>query len=101
MPGGDIADNKKTYLYLKALELASADDKKRLEGYFSMPKGRDNKKMQAVLDIFAKYNDREIFNGVMTDSYNNSLKHLDSIGVPEENKMVLRNYADYLYNRIK
>ena len=42
--GGDIADNKKTYLYLKALELASADDKQRLEGYFSMPKGRDEKK---------------------------------------------------------
>ena len=101
MPGGDIADNKKTYLYLKALELASADDKKRLEGYFSMPKGRDDKKMQAVLDIFARYNVREIVNNVMTDYYNNSLKHLDSIAVPEENKTVLRNYADYLYNRIK
>ena len=66
-----------------------------------MPKGRDEKKQQAVLDIFAKYNVREIVNGVMTDYYNSSLKHLDSIDVPEEKKMVLRNYADYLYNRIK
>ena len=101
MPGGDIADNKKTYLYLKALELASEDDKKRLEVYFSMPKGRDDKKMQAVLDIFAKYNVKEIVTDVMTHYYENSLKHLDKITVPDENKVVLRNYADRLYNRIK
>ena len=101
MPGGDIADNKKTYLYLKALELASAYDRKRLESYFSMPKGRDDKKMQAVLDIFARYNVREIVTDVMTKYYENSLKHLDNIDVPKENKVVLRNYAEYLYNRIK
>ena len=101
MPGGDIADNKKTYLYLKALELASGEDKKRLEEYFSLPKGRDDKKMQSVLDIFARYNVREIVTDVMTRYYENSLKHLDNIDVPEENKVVLRNYAEYLYNRIK
>ncbi len=101
MPGGDIADNKKTYLYLKALELASADDKKHLEACFSMPKGRDDKKMQAVLDIFAKYNVREIVTNVMTEYYENSLRHLDKINIPEEKKSVLRSYADYLYNRIK
>ena len=101
MPGGDIADNKKTYLYLKALELASGEDKKRLEEYFSLPKGRDDKKMQSVLDIFARYNVREIVTDVMTRYYENSLKHLDNIDVPEENKMVLRNYAEYLYKRIK
>lgn len=101
MPGGDIADNKKTYLYLKALELASADDKRLLQDYFLMPKGRDDKKMQAVLDIFAKYNVREIVTGVMTNYYESSLKHLDKISVPEEQKAVLRSYVEYLYNRIK
>lgn len=57
--------------------------------------------MQAVLDIFAKYNVRDIVTNVMTNYYENSLKHLDAIDVPEEKKAVLRNYADYLYNRIK
>ena len=101
MPGGDIADNKKTYLYLKALELASPEDKKRLADYFSMPKGRDDQKMQAVLDIFAKYHVKEIVTDVMTQYYENSLKHLDKVSVPEDKKVMLRNYADYLYNRIK
>ena len=101
MPGGDIADNKKTYLYLKALELANDEDKKILENYFLMPKGRDDKKMKAVLDIFAKYHVREIVTDVMTSYYEKSLKSLDKISVPEDRKIVLRTYADNLYNRIK
>ena len=101
LPGGDIADNKKTYLYLKALELASDDDKRRLEDFFKMPKGRDDAKMKAVLEIFDKYNVRQIVTDVMTKYYENSLRHLDSIALPEERKTVLRNYASSLYNRIK
>ena len=66
-----------------------------------MPKGRDDKKMQAVLDIFAKYNVREIVTNLMTRYYENSLKHLDAIAVSDDRKAVLRAYADYLYNRIK
>ena len=101
LPGGDIADNKKTYLYLKALELASDDDKRRLKDFFKMPKGRDDAKMKAVLEIFDKYNVRQIVTDVMTNYYENSLRHLDSIALPEERKTVLRNYASSLYNRIK
>lgn len=101
LPGGDIADNKKTYLYLKALELASDDDKRRLEDFFKMPKGRDDAKMKAVLEIFDKYNVRQIVTDVITNYYENSLRHLDSIALPEERKTVLRNYASSLYNRIK
>nr|MCR5037615.1 hypothetical protein [Bacteroidales bacterium] len=69
--------------------------------YFSMPKGRDDQKMQAVLDIFAKYQVKEIVTDVMTHYYEDSLKHLDKVAVPEEKKAVLRNYAERLYNRIK
>lgn len=101
MPGGDIADNKKTYLYIKALELASEEDKKILRDLFMMPKGRDDKKFAAVLDIYAKYNVREIVTDVMTDYYNKSIQHLDKINIPENRKTVLREYASYLYNRIK
>lgn len=101
MPGGDIADNKKTYLYLKALELANDEDKKLLEGYFSMPKGRDDDKMKAVLDIFEKYHVREIVTDLMTSYYESSLRHLDKINVSEDKKSTLRTYADYLYNRAK
>lgn len=101
MPGGDIADNKKTYLYLKALQLADDNDKALLEKYFTMPKGRDENKMKAVLDIYAKYNVREIVTDLMTNYYESATRRLNEIAIPEENKTVLRDYIKYLYTRIK
>lgn len=101
VPGGDIADNKKTYLYLKALQLASADDKALLNKYFTMPKGRDDSKMKAVLDIYAKYNVREIVTELMTSYYESAVRRLNEIAIPEEKKAVLRGYAKYLYTREK
>jgi len=101
VPGGDIADNKKTYLYLKALQLASADDKALLNKYFTMPKGRDDSKMKAVLDIYARYNVREIVTDLMTGYYESAVRRLDGIELPEDKKTVLREYARYLYTRVK
>lgn len=101
MTGGDISDNKKTYLYLKALELASEEDKTTLTELFEMPKGRDEKKIQDVLNIYAKYNVKDIVTDLMTQYYEDSLKYLDSVDVPEERKTILRNYAEYLYKRNK
>lgn len=101
MTGGDISDNKKTYLYLKALELASEEDKNTLRQLFSMPKGRDDKKIETVLAIYDKYNVRGIVTDLMTKYYEDSLKNLDSIEVSEDRKQVLREYAAYLYTRNK
>ena len=101
MTGGDIADNKKTYLYLKALELASEEDKNVLIQLFAMPKGRDEKKIETILNIYDKYNVRNIVTELMTKYYEDSLKNLDEIDVPEERKQILRDYAAYLYTRNK
>lgn len=101
MTGGDIADNKKTYLYLKALELASDEDKNILKELFSMPKGRDEKKIETVLNIYYKYDVKNIVTELMTFYYERSLQHLDKIDIPEERKSTLRNYAEYLYKRNK
>ena len=101
MTGGDISDNKKTYLYLKAIELASEEDKNTLRQLFSMPKGRDDKKIETVLAIYDKYNVRGIVTDLMTKYYEDSLKNLDSIEVSEDRKQVLREYAAYLYTRNK
>ena len=101
MTGGDIADNKKTYLYLKALELASEEDRNILLQLFAMPKGRDEKKIETILNIYDKYNVRNIVTDLMTKYYEDSLKNLDEIDVPEERKQILRDYAAYLYTRNK
>ena len=99
--GGDISDNKKTYLYLKALELASEDDRNHLLNLFKMPKGRNEEKIQAVLNIYDKYNVKNIVEKLMTEYYEKSLQDLNSIEASEENKEILRDYAAYLYTRNK
>ena len=101
MTGGDISDNKKTYLYLKALELASEDDRNHLLNLFKMPKGRNEEKIQAVLNIYDKYNVKNIVKKLMTEYYEKSLQDLNSVEASEENKEILRDYAAYLYTRNK
>lgn len=101
MTGGDISDNKKTYLYLKVLELASDEDRETLTKLFSMPKERNEAKIQQVLDIYDKYNVKDIVAGVMTEYYNKSLQNLNEVNVPEERKQILKEYASHLYNRNK
>lgn len=101
MTGGDISDNKKTYLYLKALELASEEDRNHLLNLFRMPKGRNEEKIQAVLNIYDKYNVKNIVEKLMTEYYEKSLQDLNSVEASEENKEILRDYAAYLYTRNK
>ncbi len=101
MTGGDISDNKKTYLYLKALEVASEEDRNHLLNLFKMPKGRNEEKIQAVLNIYDKYNVKNIVEKLMTEYYEKSLQDLNSVEASEENKEILRDYAAYLYTRNK
>ncbi len=101
IPGGDIADNKKTYLYLKALELSDEDDRRKLVSLFSMKPGRDDHKMREVLDIYAKYNVKDVVVSVMRTFYDKSLTFLDKLSVPTERQKALRDYAEALYFREK
>lgn len=53
--GGDILENKKTFLYLSAIEKATYNDKKHLQKLYSTnPKNED--KINEVTAIFKKYN---------------------------------------------
>lgn len=53
--GGDIIENKKTYLYLRALELADEDQRRRLDHLYThaVP---DEQKVAEVLEIFRQTN---------------------------------------------
>ncbi len=50
--GGDIIENKKTYLVLKAKELASSGQQAELDQWFSSEDCNPEEKVAAVLDIF-------------------------------------------------
>lgn len=100
--GGDIADNKKTYLYLKALELADGEDKERLQRYFTMRVDHDEEeKIAEVKKIYDRLRVKEEVERVMMDYDRKAFALLDSITLPEEKKKHLRTYAEMLSGRKK
>jgi geranylgeranyl diphosphate synthase type II len=100
--GGDIADNKKTYLYLKALELASEQDRKRLEYLFTLRMDHDEeKKIEEVQAIYDRLHVKEAVEQVIAEYDRKALAELEAIDLPEERKIHLRNYAELLSGRKK
>ena len=100
--GGDIADNKKTYLYLKALELADEKDRKRLQRYFTMRVDHDeDEKIAEVKKIYDHLHVKEEVERVMLDYDRKAFALLDTIAVPEEKKKHLMTYAEMLSGRKK
>ena len=100
--GGDIADNKKTYLYLKALELASDRDRKRLEQLFTLRMDHDEEeKIEEVKGIYDRLHIKEVVEQVIADYDRKAFECLDAIGLPDEKKKHLRTYAELLSGRKK
>ena len=100
--GGDIADNKKTYLYLKALELASEKDRKRLEHLFTLRMDHDEEeKIEEVQAIYDNLNVKEAVEQVMLDYDCKAIESLAAVNLPEERKKHLRVYAELLSGRKK
>ena len=100
--GGDIADNKKTYLYLKALELASEQDRTRLEYLFTLRMDHDEEeKIEEVQAIYDRLHVKEAVEQVIAEYDRKALAELEAIDLPEERKIHLRNYAELLSGRKK
>ena len=58
-PGGDILENKKTFLLQKALELATGEDLKQLE-YLLNEEQDSAAKVKGVVEVFDRLNIREL-----------------------------------------
>lgn len=100
--GGDIADNKKTYLYLKALELAPERDRKRLIQLFETRVDHDeDEKIAEVKAIYDRLKVKEAVEEVMAQYDRQAFAALDSINLPEEKKEHLKRYAEKLSGRKK
>ena len=94
--GGDIRQNKKTFLLLHALETASANQKKEL---LHLMQTNPEDKVQRVLQIFKDCNIDEWAKELKQQYTNKAMKHLDNIAVVSSRKKPLVQLADYLLQR--
>lgn len=97
--GGDVIANKKTYLLLKAQELASGKTKKDLEFCLSSSILDDTSKVQKVTTIFNELNIKKLATEEMNLFYNTAISHLDNITASIEKKDVFESFAKSLMNR--
>lgn len=98
--GGDILQNKKTFLYLKAIELADPKLMNSLSSlYASDYQGTNEEKIAAVKKIFNTLVVKEYAIQVMEAYRDLALSHLKEAGLSDEANEELTAFADYLILR--
>lgn len=99
--GGDILSNKKTFLLLKALELANPKQLATLNHWISLTEFDAKEKVDAVMTIYSEIGIRELTLAKMTDYFQKGFEGLEGIQAPKEKKQPLIEFTNYLINRDK
>jgi geranylgeranyl diphosphate synthase type II len=99
--GQDIVENKKTFLFVKAM--ASADSKTRhiLLDYFHEKKLSDTEKINVFRKIFDSLDIRQQTYKAIDIYLQSGLEKLDAVDVPEKRKQPLRKLAQSMMEREK
>ncbi|MBT8310581.1 MAG: polyprenyl synthetase family protein, partial [Flavobacteriaceae bacterium] len=97
--GGDIIENKKTYLYLKAIEFAEAESKKALYSLYNSNTEDQISKIETVKQIFDDSGASNATKEAIEEYTNKAFSELNSLDIPESKKDVLRQFGEQLMNR--
>jgi geranylgeranyl diphosphate synthase type II len=95
-PGGDIRQNKKTFLLLHAIEVCSEQDRTELKQLLS---SNDSDKVHRVLGIFKRCNVDDWANQLKERYLATALQHLDDIAVVSSRKKPLLELSEFLIQR--
>ena len=97
--GGDIIANKKTFLYLTALQKSTPAEAQELSSLFAtMPKDPSNK-ITAVKEIFVCSGAAKATEDEIARYTNTSISLLQDIKISQQHKDTLKSFADFLMNR--
>jgi geranylgeranyl diphosphate synthase type II len=97
--GGDIVANKKTFLYVKTMEIANSKQKKKLQEEYLADTSDPDSKIRTVTDIYDQLNIKSITTSLANDYFNAALGLLDKVGVPPERKEEMMQVTGSLVGR--
>jgi geranylgeranyl diphosphate synthase type II len=97
--GGDIIENKKTYLFLKALEFSNETDKEALSQLFSSNPEDVSTKIQTAKQYFEASGSAEATKKAIENYTNKAFSILESLNISEEKKQLLKAFGESLMNR--
>ncbi len=97
--GGDIIENKKTYLYLKALEFSNEKDKSELTQLFSSNPEDINTKIEVAKQFFVSSGSADATKQAIQDYTTKAFSGLESLNISEDKKQLLKIFGNNLMNR--
>lgn len=97
--GGDIIENKKTYLYLKALETSGPKEAQQLEHLYSINPGDVHAKVETIKSIFENSGSAAFVKREIEDYTLRALQVLESLEIAPKEKEMLKRFGLELMNR--
>lgn len=97
--GGDILCNKKTYMLIKALERAGAEDRALLERWLAAEEFRPEEKIREVTALYDRLDIRNICENKIREHYTLAMESLEAVSVAEERKKELKGLLKLLMYR--
>jgi len=97
--GGDIIQNKKTFLVLKSLEQGSAAQQARMHTLLNTPTTDEVAKVNEVRELYNSLDIRGLANEEMQKYKTLAINHLMQVNAPEKKKLAFKELADYLIGR--
>jgi len=97
--GGDILENKKTYLYLKTLELGSDAEKSNLLEVMSNASIANEAKVEKVKALFNTSGAAEATQLAVKDYTQKAFSVLEKLNISDDKKQILQLFGEQLMNR--
>lgn len=97
--GGDIVNNKKTYMLINAMRISEQDDRKILMKWLDQTEFDRQEKINAVTAIYDRLNIRKLCEQKMDCYYKMALDCLSAITLPDDRKEPLLHLAAQLMDR--
>jgi len=97
--GGDIIENKKTYLYLKALEFSSKEKSVELQQLFSLQLEENSAKIETAKAIFDESGASKATQEAIEKYTFKAFETLEKMDLNAEKKSILRAFGENLMGR--
>lgn len=97
--GGDIIENKKTYLYLKAIEFANKETKEQLLHLFSIQPKESGDKINSIKNIFNSTGASDATLEAIKEYTQKAFYTLEKMNIEQDKKNVLKIFGENLMGR--
>lgn len=97
--GGDIINNKKTYMLINAFNLANAEQRSELEYWLQLKDFDKQQKIKAVTSLYNAIGIDKLAQNKITYYFEESKKYLEAVQLPNEKKQELLKYAHKMMKR--